>query len=164
MAGVFCSEQQDRAGAARAEVPQARDASGDRDREVQRQNGFAALWLAADDADGLLAPQRVHQPLLLTRPLLQLDRGAGREAEHGRSSSSACCRWSALTVLASTSTPVVGRRRAAGLRPHPRRSRKASRAARESREARPQARQAHAQEPRYQHVGTSQPLSVGLDI
>ena len=102
VAGVFCGEQQDRARPGRGEVPQAWDAGGDRDREVQRQDGLAALWLGADDADGLLAPQRVHQPLPLARPLLQLDRGAGREAVHGRSSSSARCRWSALTVLASS--------------------------------------------------------------
>ncbi len=102
VAGVFCGEQQDRAGPGRVEVPQAWDAGGDRDGEVQRQHGLAALGLAADDADGLLAPQRVDQPLPLARPLLQLDRGAGREAVHvhGRSSSSARCRCSALTVFA----------------------------------------------------------------
>ena len=56
VAGVLGGEQQDRAGAGRGEVPQAWDAGGDCDREVQRQDGLAALWLAADDADGLLAP------------------------------------------------------------------------------------------------------------
>ena len=45
-----------RTGPGRGEVPQAWDTGGDCDREVQRQDGLAAFGLAADDADGLLAP------------------------------------------------------------------------------------------------------------
>ena len=110
VSGVLGGEHQDRAGPGGGEVAQARDAGGDGDGEVHRQDGFAALGLAADDADGLFAPQRVDQPLPLARPVLQLDRGAGREAVrrhapaagagHGASSSSACWRCSAVTVLA----------------------------------------------------------------
>ena len=92
------------------EAAQARDAGGDRDGEVQRQEGLAALGLAADDADRLAPPQRVDEPLVLARAVLQLDRRACREAvcrrapgagpAHGLSSSMALWRWSALTVLA----------------------------------------------------------------
>ena len=45
-----------RTGPGRGEVPQAWDAGGHRDREVQRQEGLPAFGLAAHDADGLLAP------------------------------------------------------------------------------------------------------------
>ncbi len=102
VAGVLGAEQQHRAGAGGCEVTQAGDAGGDGDGEVEGQHGLAALGLAADDADGLVAPQGVDEPLLLARALLEFGRGAGREALHGESSSRAASRCSAVTVLASS--------------------------------------------------------------
>ena len=111
--GVLGGEQQDGARLVGGEAAQARDTGGDRDGEVQRQEGLAALGLAADDADRLAPPQRVDEPLVPARAVFELDRRARREAVrrpgagvdgiHGRVSSMACWRWSALTVLALSS-------------------------------------------------------------
>ena len=95
MAGVLGGKQQDRSGLIGGEAAQAGDPGGDRDGKIERQEGLAALGFAADDADRLAPPEPVDEPLLLARP-----GGSRREAVHGRSSSRACWRWSALTVLA----------------------------------------------------------------
>ena len=57
--------EQDAAGAADREAAQAGDAGGDGDREIEGEEGFAALGLAADDADGFLRPQPIDEPALL---------------------------------------------------------------------------------------------------
>ena len=57
--------EQDATGARHREAAQAGSAGGDRDGEVQRQEGFAALRFAADDADGFIGPQAGDQPMLL---------------------------------------------------------------------------------------------------
>ena len=62
---------QDRSGLVGVEAAQGWNASGDRDGEFQGEEGFAALGLAADDADGLAAPEPVDQPLLRLGALLQ---------------------------------------------------------------------------------------------
>ena len=103
VAGVLCGEQQDRAGLVGGEAAQAGDAGGDGHGEVEREEGLAAFGLAADDADGLARPEPVDEPLLPARSVLQIDRRAGGEAGHGRSSSRAFWRCSALTVLALSS-------------------------------------------------------------
>ena len=110
MPGVLGGEQQDRARFVGGEAAQAWDAGGDRDGDVERQEGLAALGLAADDADRLAHPQPIDEPLLSTRPVLELGRRPGREAVrrrvpgadpvHGWISSRAFWRWSALTVFA----------------------------------------------------------------
>ena len=56
MGGVLGGEQQDRSGLRGSEVTQAWDAGRDGDRDIEGEEGFSALGLAADDADGLLAP------------------------------------------------------------------------------------------------------------
>ena len=83
VAGVLGGEQQDGTRLVGGEAAQARDAGGDR--EVEGEEGLAALGLAADDADGLAPPQRVDEPLVPARAVLQLDRRARREAvrRHG---------------------------------------------------------------------------------
>ena len=108
--GVLGGKQQDRAGLVGDEAAQAGHAGGDRDGEVQREEGLAALGFAADDTDRLAPPQRVDEPLPAARAVFELGRGARREAvcrrtpgagpAHGLSSSMALWRWSALTVLA----------------------------------------------------------------
>ena len=113
VAGVLGGEQQDGSCLAGGEAAQAGHAGGDRDGEVEGEEGLAALGLAADDADRLAPPQHVDEPLLAARALFELGRGSGREAvrrrafgagpAHGLSSSMALCRWSALTVCALSS-------------------------------------------------------------
>ena len=103
VAGVLGREHQDRAGLVGGEAAQARDAGGDRHGDVEGEEGLSAFGLAADDADGLAPPEPVDEPLLPARSVLQLDRRQGREAGHGRSSSRAFWRCSALTVLALSS-------------------------------------------------------------
>lgn len=53
---VLGGKQQHAAGAPDREAAQAWRTRRDRDGEVERQEGLAALWLTADDADGLIAP------------------------------------------------------------------------------------------------------------
>ena len=84
MAGVLGGEQQDRPGPFGGEVAQAGDAGGHRDGEIEREEGFAALGFAADDADRVAAPEPVDQPLPVPWPVLELGRGSGREALHRR--------------------------------------------------------------------------------
>ena len=79
VAGVFGGEQQDGSCLAGGEAAQAGHAGGDRDGEVEREEGLAALGLAADDADGLAPPQRVDEPPLAARALFELGRGSGRK-------------------------------------------------------------------------------------
>ncbi len=61
---IFGGEEQNAPGSPRWIASQARCAGGDTDRHVQSEERFAALGLAADDADGLLAPQRFDEPAL----------------------------------------------------------------------------------------------------
>ena len=84
VAGVLGGEQQDRSGLCGGEAAQAGNAGSDGDREVEGEEEFAALGLAADDADGLLAPQRLDHPLAGQRAVLEVNRGSGREALHRR--------------------------------------------------------------------------------
>ena len=98
MAGVLGGEQQHGTACGGTVVAQAWDAGGHGDGEVQRQQGFAALGLAADDAHGLLGPQRVHHPLLRLGALLELHRRACREALHRRA------------LLGGASSPQVSRK------------------------------------------------------
>ena len=81
---VFGREQQHGAAPRGAEVAQAWHACGDGDGEVEREEGLAALGLAADDADALLAPERLDHPLLRLGPVLEVGRAARREALHRR--------------------------------------------------------------------------------
>jgi hypothetical protein len=71
--GILGGIKKDASGGRKA--AQARRASGDRDGEIQGEEGFAALGLGADNPDSLLGPQILDQPVLLL--------GAGRSASHG---------------------------------------------------------------------------------
>ncbi len=80
---IFGGEQQHGACLDR-EAAQAGDAGGDGDGDVQGEEGFAALGLAADDADALLVPERLDEPGLLCGAGLEFGRGAGGEVVHVR--------------------------------------------------------------------------------
>ncbi len=53
---VFGGIEQDTAGTAHCEAPQTGDAGSDGNGQIEGEEGFAALGLAADDADGLFRP------------------------------------------------------------------------------------------------------------
>src|SRR5271169_4254260 len=62
---VFGGIEQDATGAGNREAAQAGDAGSDGNGQIEGEEGFAALGLAADDADGLFRPKPVDQPALL---------------------------------------------------------------------------------------------------
>ena len=63
--GILGSEEQDATGARHREAAQTRRGGGDGDGQIEGKEGFAALGLAADDADGLGAPEALDEPALL---------------------------------------------------------------------------------------------------
>jgi len=63
--GILCSIEEDAAGVGHREAAQAWDASRHGDSQIEGQEGFAALGLAADDADGILRPQLRDEPAQL---------------------------------------------------------------------------------------------------
>lgn len=65
MQGVFRGVKQDAAGTRHWEAAQARGGGCDGDGQVEGEEGFAALGLAADDADRFVRPQPADQPVLL---------------------------------------------------------------------------------------------------
>jgi len=76
--------EQDAAGIGHGEAAQAGCAGGDRDGEIESEEGFAAFRLAADDADGLLGPQPAHQPALLLGSLGEAMGRRDRKRVHRR--------------------------------------------------------------------------------
>lgn len=62
----------------------ARRAGGDRDGEVEREEGLAALGLAADDAARLVAPQLLDEPAPLGRHVGELGGARDRQRERRR--------------------------------------------------------------------------------
>lgn len=72
--GVLRSVEQDTTRLRDAEPAQARRSGGDRDGQVQREEGLAALRLPADDADGIGRPQIGDQPALLLGTSRQRER------------------------------------------------------------------------------------------
>jgi len=60
-------------------VAQARGSGGNRDGEVEGEEGFAAFGLAADDSDRLFGPQRGDEPALLLGALGQAISGLDRQ-------------------------------------------------------------------------------------
>ncbi len=81
---VLGGKQQHGAAGGDGEAAQARHASGDADRHVEREEGLAALRLAADDADGLLGPQPVDEPAARLGQRLELAGAARVEPRHRR--------------------------------------------------------------------------------
>ena len=65
MESVFRGIEQDATGARHREAAQAGDTGGDGDGHIEGEEGFAAFWLAADDADGVFRPQPIDEPALL---------------------------------------------------------------------------------------------------
>lgn len=59
---VLGRKEQHAAGARDSEAARARRARCDRDGGVEREEGLATFWLAAADADGLVAPQVLDEP------------------------------------------------------------------------------------------------------
>ena len=80
MERVLGGIEQHATGIGHDEAPQAGDAGGDGDREIEGKEGFAAFRLAADDADGLFRPQPVDEPALLFGALGETPGLAGPEA------------------------------------------------------------------------------------
>ena len=76
--------EQNAAGAWHAEATQARNAGRDRDGEVEREEGFAAFGLAADDADRLLGPQPGDEPALFGGAIGEAVGGLDRQQAHRR--------------------------------------------------------------------------------
>src|SRR5713226_9148058 len=76
--------EQNAPGAWHGEAPQARNAGRDRDGEVQGEEGFAAFWLAADDADRLLGPQRGDEPARFLGAIGEAPSGLDRKQSHRR--------------------------------------------------------------------------------
>jgi len=72
--GVFCRVEQDASGLRHGEAAQAWSTRRHRDGQVQRQERFAALRFAADDADGIGRPQIGDQPALLLGTSRQRER------------------------------------------------------------------------------------------
>jgi len=60
--GVLRGIEQHRPNLPDREAAQTGRSCGDRDGEIKGEEGFAALWLAADDADGLSHPQSLDEP------------------------------------------------------------------------------------------------------
>jgi hypothetical protein len=64
---VFGGEEQNTATAGDGETTQAWPGGSDGDGQVESEEGFAALGLAADDTDGFGAPEAFDEPALLGR-------------------------------------------------------------------------------------------------
>ena len=81
---VLGGVKQNAPGAWHSEATQARNAGRDRDGEVEREEGFAALGLAADDPDRLLGPQPGDEPALFGGAIGEAPGGLDRQQAHRR--------------------------------------------------------------------------------
>jgi hypothetical protein len=126
---VLGGVKQNAPGAWHSEATQARNAGRDRDGEVQGEEGFAALGLAADDPDRLLGPQPSDEPALFLgaigeapggfdgqqahrrRPAAALASAAGGAAHVSRNSFSSICRASRSAAYTSSSPAMFMRAR-----------------------------------------------------
>jgi|SRR5271166_5409469 len=63
--------EQDAAWSCHGEAAQAGDTGGDGNGEIEGEEGFAALGLAADDPDGFVRPQPIDQPALLLGTIVE---------------------------------------------------------------------------------------------
>src|SRR3989441_6607337 len=81
--GVLGREQEHGALVRHGETTQAGGAGGDRDCDVEGEEGLAGLGLASDDADGLLGPELFDQPASILGPDFELVGTAdGQRAAH----------------------------------------------------------------------------------
>src|SRR5208283_1308558 len=76
--------EQDAARSRHREAAQAGDAGGHGHGDVEGEERFAALGLAADDADGLLGPQAGNEPAVLFLALGEAPCGFDRQQAHRR--------------------------------------------------------------------------------
>ena len=79
---VFRREEQHRSTAPHGELPQTSGARSDADGHVQGQEAFAAFRFATQDADGLVGPELLDQPLGLGAVTLQLTGALNRQRVH----------------------------------------------------------------------------------
>jgi hypothetical protein len=66
------------------ETPQAGGAGGDGDRQIEGEEGFAALRFAADDANSFFRPQLVDEPTPLLGAISEAPRRLDRKLGHRR--------------------------------------------------------------------------------
>ena len=98
---VFGGIEQDATGAADREAAQAGDAGGDGDGQIEGEEGFAALGLAADDADGFFRPQPVDEPALLLGAIGEAPGRLDRKLAHRRRRIAALVSFAAGTAQVS---------------------------------------------------------------
>ena len=84
MRRVLGGIEQDPAGTLDGEAAQAGCSGGDGDGQIEGEEGFAALWLAADDADGVLGPELIDQPAPLVGSLGETPGRLDRKLGHRR--------------------------------------------------------------------------------
>ena len=101
MERVLGGIQQDATGARDREAPQAGDAGGDGDRQIEGEEGFAALRLAADDADGFFRPQPIDEPAPLLGALGEAPGRLDRKLAHRRRRIAALVSFGAVTAQVS---------------------------------------------------------------
>ena len=82
--GVFGRIEQNATGAADREAAQAGRCRGDGDGQIEGEEGFAALGLAADDPHRLLGPQLIDQPTSLLGSLGETPGRLNRKLGHRR--------------------------------------------------------------------------------
>ena len=118
---VLGGEEQHATATGDGEATQAGGSGGDGNGQVEREEGFAALGLAADDADGLSAPEAFDEPALLGgdegdlvgvtdrqcshRRFLLGEVGGGVMEQTSKKSFSSICRASRATAAWSSSWP-----------------------------------------------------------
>ena len=79
---ILAGKQQHGADAHRTEAPQAARAGSDGHGKIEGEEALAALGLAADESDGLLAPELLDEPALSRGLRLELMGGLDREQVH----------------------------------------------------------------------------------
>ncbi len=89
--GILGGVQQDPARPGDGEAAQARSAGGNRDGEVQGEEGLAAFRFPADDPDGLFGPQAGDQPALLLRAIGETISLLDRQSVHRRRPATLSC-------------------------------------------------------------------------
>ena len=126
---IFGGVEQDASGLGHGEAAQTGRAGGDGDGQIEGEEGFAAFWLAADDANCLLGPQPGDQPALVQgaigeamsgldgqrrhrrRPAAARVSAAGDAAQVSKNSFSSICRASRSAAAASSSPAMFIRAR-----------------------------------------------------
>ena len=85
MRRVFSREHEHRPGTGDREAAQAGSTGGDRDRQLQRQECFAALGGSPDESDSRSAPQRLDEPVrLVCGEVLKLSGADHTQCCHGQ--------------------------------------------------------------------------------